>query len=107
MCRKDREQDLQTLRAAVELHGGHSGTLALLIFPEGTDLSENSQAKDKAYAEKQGLPHYEQVLHPKTAGFATAWAEMLRVAHESGAPVPTLLDITVGYVDYTTGERPS
>merc|ERR1712008_167589 len=62
---------------------------------------------DQAYAEKQGLPLYEQVLHPRSAGFATAWTEMVRVSQESGAVAPTLLDITVGYIDYTIGERPS
>jgi len=107
MCRKDREQDLKTLCAAVKLHGGHSGSLALLIFPEGTDLSERNQAKDRAYAEEQDLLHFEQILHPRSAGFATAWMEMIRVAEECSAPAPKLLDVTVGYVDYIPGERPN
>lgn len=105
--KNNREQDLQTLRAAVELHGGHTGTLALLIFPEGTDLSKNSQVKDQAYAEKHGLPLYEQVLHPRSVGFAAAWTEMVRLSQETVSPAPALLDVTVGYVDYVAGERPS
>ncbi|XP_026969268.1 lysocardiolipin acyltransferase 1 isoform X4 [Sagmatias obliquidens] len=43
--------------------------LQLLIFPEGTDLTENSTARSNEFAEKNGLQKYEYVLHPRTTGF--------------------------------------
>ncbi|XP_054964072.1 lysocardiolipin acyltransferase 1 isoform X3 [Pan paniscus] len=43
--------------------------LQLLIFPEGTDLTENSKSRSNAFAEKNGLQKYEYVLHPRTTGF--------------------------------------
>ncbi|XP_048951915.1 lysocardiolipin acyltransferase 1 isoform X3 [Canis lupus baileyi] len=43
--------------------------LQLLIFPEGTDLTENSKARSNDFAEKNGLQKYEYVLHPRTTGF--------------------------------------
>ncbi|XP_056669208.1 lysocardiolipin acyltransferase 1 isoform X3 [Monodelphis domestica] len=51
--------------------------LQLLIFPEGTDLTENSKAKSNEFAEKNGLEKYEYVLHPRTTGF-TFVVECLR-----------------------------
>ena len=41
----------------------------MLIFPEGTDFTEESISKSNKYADKNGLPHYTRVLHPKTTGF--------------------------------------
>ncbi|XP_008583670.1 PREDICTED: lysocardiolipin acyltransferase 1-like [Galeopterus variegatus] len=43
--------------------------LQLLIFPEGTDLTENSKARSNDFAEKNGLQKYEYVIHPRTTGF--------------------------------------
>ncbi|XP_064151262.1 lysocardiolipin acyltransferase 1 isoform X4 [Loxodonta africana] len=43
--------------------------LQLLIFPEGTDLTENSKARSNDFAEQNGLQKYEYVLHPRTTGF--------------------------------------
>lgn len=40
--------------------------LQLLIFPEGTDLIENSMAWNNKFVEKNGLQKYEYVLYPKT-----------------------------------------
>ncbi|XP_027477407.1 lysocardiolipin acyltransferase 1 isoform X3 [Zalophus californianus] len=51
--------------------------LQLLIFPEGTDLTENSKARSNDFAEKNGLQKYEYVLHPRTTGF-TFVVERLR-----------------------------
>ena len=43
--------------------------LQLLIFPEGTDLTENCTARSNEFAKKNGLQKYENVLHPRTTGF--------------------------------------
>ncbi|XP_032071417.1 lysocardiolipin acyltransferase 1 isoform X5 [Thamnophis elegans] len=43
--------------------------LQLLIFPEGTDLTDETKARSDKFAEKNGLQKYEYVLHPRTTGF--------------------------------------
>ncbi|KAL6069296.1 hypothetical protein STEG23_005522, partial [Scotinomys teguina] len=55
--------------------------LQLLIFPEGTDLTENNKARSNDFAEKNGLQKYEYVLHPRTTGF-TFVVDRLREAIE-------------------------
>lgn len=106
MRRRNREADLATLRTVATFHGGRQ-SLALLLFPEGTDLSASNVLLDQAFAEKRGLTRYCQVLHPRTAGFVAAWTAMTGDAKTRGAPAPALLDVTIAYVEYTPGERPS
>ncbi|XP_069391210.1 lysocardiolipin acyltransferase 1 isoform X1 [Paralichthys olivaceus] len=43
--------------------------LQLLLFPEGTDLTENTRAKSDLFAAQNNLPKCEFVLHPRTTGF--------------------------------------
>ncbi|KAM8786032.1 lysocardiolipin acyltransferase 1 isoform 1-T1 [Rhynchonycteris naso] len=66
--------------------------LQLLIFPEGTDLTENSKARSNDFAEKNGLQKYEYVLHPRTTGF-TFVVDRLR----EGKNLDAVHDITVAY----------
>lgn len=66
--------------------------LQLLIFPEGTDLTENSTARSNEFAEKNGLQKYEYVLHPRTTGF-TFVVDRLR----EGKNLDAVHDITVAY----------
>jgi len=111
MRRNDREADLATLQSTVKVHGdigaacGHP--LLVLLFPEGTDLSENNVAKAHDYADKHGLPRHDFVLHPKTAGLVATWEALKRAAKAREGSPPVLLDVTLGYVDYQPGERPN
>lgn len=41
----------------------------MLLFAEGTDFSEWGIERSNSFAEKNGLPKYEYVLHPRTTGF--------------------------------------
>ncbi|XP_053568612.1 lysocardiolipin acyltransferase 1 [Bombina bombina] len=66
--------------------------LQLLIFPEGTDLTENTKARSHEFAEKNGLQKYEYVLHPRTTGF-TFVVDRLR----EGNNLDAIHDITVAY----------
>lgn len=56
VCRKDRNADLETLRRTSFL----GDPLAMLLFPEGTDLSDSNLQKSHAHAEKEGLSKYMQ-----------------------------------------------
>ncbi|XP_054978364.1 lysocardiolipin acyltransferase 1 [Sorex araneus] len=66
--------------------------LQLLLFPEGTDLTENSKARSNDFAEKNGLQKYDYVLHPRTTGF-TFVVDRLR----EGKNLDAVHDITVAY----------
>lgn len=66
--------------------------IQLLIFPEGTDLTEYSKARSNDFAEKNGLQKYEYVLHPRTTGF-TFVVDRLR----EGKNLDAVHDITVAY----------
>ncbi|XP_062378242.1 lysocardiolipin acyltransferase 1 [Sardina pilchardus] len=66
--------------------------LQLLLFPEGTDLTENTRARSDDFAEKNGLPKFEYVLHPRTTGF-TFIVNTLR----EGDNLDAVHDITVAY----------
>uniref|UniRef100_F6QAZ7 Lysocardiolipin acyltransferase 1 n=1 Tax=Xenopus tropicalis TaxID=8364 RepID=F6QAZ7_XENTR len=66
--------------------------LQLLIFPEGTDLTDNTKARSDEFAEKNKLQKYEYVLHPRTTGF-TFIVDRLR----EGNNLDAIHDITVAY----------
>lgn len=106
VCRKDRNADLQTLRRVSSLGGENQG-MAMLLFPEGSDLSDANVERSHAFSEKENLEKYMQVLHPRSAGFETACASMMEVAERKHAEKPSLLDITVAYVHHIPGELPS
>lgn len=64
----------------------------ILIFPEGTNLTENTKAKSDQYAKSQNLELYTQVLHPRVTGFAHVYKEMKR-----NDLIDTVHDVTVAY----------
>lgn len=44
------------------------GARQILLFPEGTNLSQSSAKKSDEYAVKNNLNKYNHVLHPRTSG---------------------------------------
>ncbi|XP_068437007.1 lysocardiolipin acyltransferase 1 isoform X1 [Clinocottus analis] len=66
--------------------------LQLLLFPEGTDLTENTRAKSDVFAAQNNLPKFEYVLHPRSTGF-TFIVDRLR----KGDNLDAVHDITVAY----------
>jgi len=62
---------LQKLKAIH--HGPFSGSSGLdpmwfILFPEGTNLSNNGRAKSAAWAKKQGIPDMRHQLLPRSTG---------------------------------------
>uniref|UniRef100_A0A3P9I2U8 Lysocardiolipin acyltransferase 1 n=2 Tax=Oryzias latipes TaxID=8090 RepID=A0A3P9I2U8_ORYLA len=66
--------------------------LQLLLFPEGTDLTENTKTKSDAFAEKNKLPKLEYVLHPRSTGFTFIVDKL-----QKGDNLDAVHDITVAY----------
>lgn len=66
--------------------------LWLIIFPEGTDYTDEKCMKSQKFAEKHSLPKLSHVLLPRTKGFCACLAEL----HES---IDAVYDLTIGYKD--------
>ncbi|KAH3854327.1 hypothetical protein DPMN_096864 [Dreissena polymorpha] len=64
----------------------------ILLFPEGTDLTTHTKARSDAYAEKNSLPKYTYLLHPRTTGFTHFVQEM-----KKGGILDKVMDITIAY----------
>ena len=83
---------------AIQEHIGHyiatleqqRSPYALLLFPEGTDLSDENKQRGHVFAESRGLQLYNYVLHPRVAGFCSL-VEGLRPSMRQ------LVDLTMAY----------
>ena len=63
--------DEAVIDAMLEHYVAHrqSKALAILIFPEGSDLSASNVAKSQAYARANHMPEFSRVLIPRTTGY--------------------------------------
>lgn len=86
------EQDEQHITRHLDYFTAIDQRLQLLFFPEGTDLTANTKARSDKFAEKNGLPKYEHVLHPRTTGFT----HIVQRLH-SGGKLDCVHDVTVAY----------
>ncbi|XP_017576479.1 lysocardiolipin acyltransferase 1 isoform X2 [Pygocentrus nattereri] len=86
------EEDRSHMENMLEYFCDIREPLQLLLFPEGTDLTDNTRARSDEFAEKNGLPKYEYVLHPRTTGF-TFIVDTLR----KGNNLDAVHDVTVAY----------
>ncbi|XP_049793655.1 lysocardiolipin acyltransferase 1-like [Schistocerca nitens] len=86
------EKDQQLLATVLDYLHDINHTCQVLLFPEGTDLTEGSRQRSHNYADSHGLPHYQYVLHPKTTGFTFLAQRMRYNGH-----LDAVYDMTVGY----------
>mmetsp|Transcript_147134 Transcript_147134/g.254804 ORF Transcript_147134/g.254804 Transcript_147134/m.254804 type:complete len:413 (-) Transcript_147134:30-1268(-) len=102
------ERHLNMLRRTVEVQDPYLPTM-LLLFPEGRDLTSKNVVNSNKFADQQDppLPHYAQVLHPRTAGFVNTWKAFVQRSANFRKASPILMDATVGYIDYRHGQRPT
>ncbi|KAI5303290.1 emp24p/erv25p- protein [Ascosphaera pollenicola] len=92
---------LEKLRRAYNrgIQGSVFEPMWLLIFPEGTNLSENSKMKSDQYGVKSNLPNFEHVLLPRSTGLFFCLQELR-------GTVDYLYDCTVGYSGPPKGVYP-
>jgi len=104
LSRKNREFDVKHIQNMVRYLISSGDRPTLMIFPEGTDLTDESVVKSQEYSEKHGFPKMKYVLCPKISGVET----VLDRLRGHGAAVH---DMTLAYKDYRMGEagdtRPS
>ncbi|OCF71829.1 acyltransferase [Kwoniella mangroviensis CBS 8886] len=92
-----------------EDHSETSGLLApkkrsplwLLIFPEGTIVSDEERVKSVKYAEREGIPDFITMLHPRSTGLLFCLRTLL-----PQVPNLQLLDVTIGYPGVPYGKYP-
>jgi lysocardiolipin and lysophospholipid acyltransferase len=91
LARRNRTLDLQRIERTLSyLAHDRDEPLLLLIFPEGSDLSADNQARDAAFAARSNERAYRHTLHPRTAGFA-------QVLRTLGDKLDCVYDATVWY----------
>ena len=71
-----------------------------LIFPEGSDLSDENIEKSQKFAREKGLPQYRFILNPRTTGL-TAIRTMIGDDH-----LDSIVDVTNGFTDFERNQRP-
>ncbi|KAJ8982567.1 hypothetical protein NQ317_005038 [Molorchus minor] len=67
---------------------------SLLVFPEGTDFTENTKKSSDNFAERNHLQKYDHVLHPRTTGFIFLTHQLL-----SKNSLDAVYDVTLVYPD--------
>jgi lysocardiolipin and lysophospholipid acyltransferase len=98
--RRNKQQDLASMDSLLSYLVRNQFPSSFIFFPEGTDLHEIGLSKSRQYAELRGLPLYERVLHPKTAGF-------LKIVDRMAPSLDAVYDVTVAYETAQEGERPN
>ena len=72
ICRNWREDEARMGRMIDYLSSPAAGgaPFQLVLFPEGTNLTEKTREKSDRYAADNNLKPYRHVLHPRTTGFS-------------------------------------
>ncbi|BEJ18203.1 hypothetical protein CspHIS471_0704800 [Cutaneotrichosporon sp. HIS471] len=78
-----------------------SSPLWLLIFPEGTIVSDNERTKSAKYAAREGIRDLDGVLHPRSTGLLFALRTLI-----PSMPDLQLMDITIAYPGVPFGKYP-
>ncbi|XP_050674835.1 lysocardiolipin acyltransferase 1-like [Leptidea sinapis] len=63
----------------------------VVLFPEGTDLSEENKRRSEKFAISKQLPVYDNVLHPRTTG----WSMLCSRLRDAG--LVSIYDVTIAY----------
>nr|XP_049703646.1 lysocardiolipin acyltransferase 1 [Helicoverpa armigera] len=63
----------------------------LVLFPEGTDLSDDNRRRSEKFAAAHNMQNYQYILHPRTTG----WVALCSRLREAG--LASVYDVTVAY----------
>jgi lysocardiolipin and lysophospholipid acyltransferase len=88
------EKDQQTIKNISGYYKSCQVPLSILIFPEGTDLTDDAKIKSNAYAAQQTCFNraYDYCLHPRLTGFTYLLNTM-----RSDKVLDAVDDVTIGY----------
>lgn len=85
------QEDQMSICQFVEYYKKLNYDYRLVLFPEGTDLSDSNRRRSEKFAIVNKLQNYEYVLHPRTTG----WAALYSHLRESG--LVSVYDVTIAY----------
>ncbi|KAH7730485.1 CRE-ACL-8 protein [Aphelenchoides avenae] len=86
------EYDQRVLETMIKYYKDSHGTYQLLLFPEGTDRGERAVSISHTFADRNGLPRYDYLLHPRVTGFNYILNQMRKHNY-----IEYVYDVTVGY----------
>ncbi|UMM36063.1 hypothetical protein L5515_008391 [Caenorhabditis briggsae] len=86
------EKDKPILERIVKYYSQSGNKYQILLFAEGTDKGERATHLSHAFADKNGLPRYEYVLHPRTTGFRFLMDMMKKENY-----IKNVYDLTIAY----------
>lgn len=99
-----RDQDIPYLaRGIAYLLRTMPSSPIIVIFPEGTDLSESNVQRSHAFSSSSGLVNLNEVLYPKSGGLFAC----LHSLQEMHLDSKYLHDLTIAYKPARPGVRPS
>jgi len=67
---RDWEKDKETLTNCMQVLASYKQPFWLLLFPEGTRLSQEKLEQGQKFSQSRGLPVFKHQLYPRTKGFA-------------------------------------
>ncbi|XP_041980217.1 lysocardiolipin acyltransferase 1-like [Aricia agestis] len=85
------QEDQLSLSQFVDYYSKLRYNVRVVLFPEGTDLSEENKRRSEKFAASKQLPTYEYVLHPRTTGYVAL------VSRLRAAGLASVYDVTVAY----------
>ncbi|XP_028042111.1 lysocardiolipin acyltransferase 1-like [Bombyx mandarina] len=85
------QEDNNNLNQFVDYYKSLKYDYRLVLFPEGTDLSESNKIRSDSFAVAHNLPKYDFVLHPRLTGWS-ALCSRLR-----GTGLASVYDVTLAY----------
>ncbi|XP_064292164.1 lysocardiolipin acyltransferase 1-like isoform X2 [Plodia interpunctella] len=89
--KRDWRADQLSLSQFVEYYKKLQYRCRLVLFPEGTDLSEDNKRRSDKFADANNLPKFQFLLHPRTTG----WVALCSALRGSG--LKSVYDVTVAY----------
>ncbi|KAL3284655.1 hypothetical protein HHI36_018809 [Cryptolaemus montrouzieri] len=88
------KKDKETLEKFCDYIEALNYKFNILVFPEGTDFTEETKKKSDAYAKKNHLEQYNYLLHPRTTGFAYLSSQLIKQNC-----LDAIYDLTIMYPD--------
>ncbi|ELU17930.1 hypothetical protein CAPTEDRAFT_172905 [Capitella teleta] len=88
------EEDKLILDKMLDYYADLNHKTQILLFPEGTDLTERTLSYSDRFAAKNGLQPYKFCLHPRTTGFVHLVQQMQCNKH-----LDAIYDISIAYPD--------
>ncbi|KAG0590428.1 hypothetical protein M758_1G106700 [Ceratodon purpureus] len=90
MLHRQWEVDAPVIKSYLDSFQDKRDPLWLIVFPEGTDFTEEKRDKGNAYARENGYPELVNVLQPRTRGFVTCLSQLR-------GSLDAVYDLTIGY----------